>query len=496
MLLCWTGDYPAQCEVGNFINCGILPCRRHHLRGTNIANQSTYYIANNRYHARFPVEARVLEDEVAKMSEIESEDRPTVRGALARQNGYTGLSILHRLHKLYGFNVILDTVFDMMHNIPLNVVRKDLNRCLSDETVSKSTLDKRLQAMPWTSELKDGRIPKSCTKIGHWKSEEYRKFAFPASECVLGGLIEDEDFSIWRLAARMIEMVYYYERNGWKEDDVKLFDNLAKHHIILVEEQLGLDQCVVIAHNLEHAAEDIQRFSSPDNYWCEVYERAVTNYIATSSNKKNIELTFAKAEGRRELLKSLKCKLRKQEERRPGNSNQSKFCGSSVSEAQKLYSELLSESSPANGGILVGKQQNNHYKLSGHEMLLLHELFPTAERIEADCFHFSRLWKPCANRDGILYRAGQNVIITDDNEIDQENVACVDAFICAVVDNQFHSLLRGSLYPAMKDNNGVPEIYCYNYGKIVVPSVQQLIIPTEKILRKVVLYPDPFKTCV
>ena len=79
--------------------------------------------------------------------------------------------------------------------------------------------------------------------------------------------------------------------------------------MILVEEELGLDQCVVTAHNLEHTTEDIIRFSSPDNYWCEVYERAVSHYIATSSNKKNIELTFAKAEARRELLKSLKRKV-------------------------------------------------------------------------------------------------------------------------------------------------------------------------------------------
>ena len=48
LLLLWTGDYPAQCEVGKFINCGIFPCRRHYLRGTNICNRSTYYIANNR----------------------------------------------------------------------------------------------------------------------------------------------------------------------------------------------------------------------------------------------------------------------------------------------------------------------------------------------------------------------------------------------------------------------------------------------------------------
>lgn len=90
---------------------------------------------------------------------------------------------------------------------------------------------------------------------------------------------------------------------------MKLSDNLSKRHMILVEEVLGLDQCVVTAHNLEHTTEDITRFASPDNYWCEVYERAVSHYIATSSNKKNIELTFAKAEARRELLKSLNSKV-------------------------------------------------------------------------------------------------------------------------------------------------------------------------------------------
>ena len=58
---------------------------------------------------------------------------------------------------------------------------------------------------------------------------------------VLGGLIEDDDFTIWVLAARMAEMVYYYGRNGWKEGDVTLFDNLAKRHII-TEDKLGIGQ--------------------------------------------------------------------------------------------------------------------------------------------------------------------------------------------------------------------------------------------------------------
>ena len=75
LLLLWTRDYPAKCEVGKFINCGIFPCRQHYLRGTNIGNRSTYYIANNRHRIRFPVQPRVSVDEVPRMSQIEEEDR-------------------------------------------------------------------------------------------------------------------------------------------------------------------------------------------------------------------------------------------------------------------------------------------------------------------------------------------------------------------------------------------------------------------------------------
>lgn len=56
-------------------------------------------------------------------------------------------------------------------------------------------------------------------------------------------------------------------------------------------------------HNLIHMPEDIVRFSAPDNVWCYVFERAVRGYVERSSNKKNLESTFAKAECRREFLK-------------------------------------------------------------------------------------------------------------------------------------------------------------------------------------------------
>lgn len=33
ILLLWTGDYLAQCEVGKFVQGGIFPCRRDKLKG-------------------------------------------------------------------------------------------------------------------------------------------------------------------------------------------------------------------------------------------------------------------------------------------------------------------------------------------------------------------------------------------------------------------------------------------------------------------------------
>ena len=33
LILLWTGDYPAQHEVGKFIKHGVMPCRRDKLKG-------------------------------------------------------------------------------------------------------------------------------------------------------------------------------------------------------------------------------------------------------------------------------------------------------------------------------------------------------------------------------------------------------------------------------------------------------------------------------
>lgn len=101
-----------------------------------------------------------------------------------------------------------DLVFDVMHNVPLNVIGHHLHYYLDEGLVSPHQIEEKLDLMPWTpgeiwnigvliliqlliinSELKNGRVPKSVTRLGYWKAEELQKFAYPASEYILGGLL-------------------------------------------------------------------------------------------------------------------------------------------------------------------------------------------------------------------------------------------------------------------------------------------------------------------
>ncbi|XP_044180985.1 uncharacterized protein LOC122962134 [Acropora millepora] len=289
LILLWTGDYPAQHEVGKFIKHWLLPCRRDKLKGTiNPEGGSTYYYVNNRYHARYPWEKRKLDEDLETMKDIGEEDRKTVWANKSKNSGYTGLSILYRLHKLYGFDIFRDLVYDTMHNLPTNVISAQLKSFISSEKIDSKLVDQRLDSFPWTAELKDGRVPKGFgSRLAFWKAEELHKFAFPASEVIFADLLDDTDFHIWQLSVRMTELVFS-KRDGWSHDDVNLFGKLAQRYLVITEEHRGLTSCTVTEHNILHIASDAMRFSHPDNYWCFSFERAVRRYVTTKSNFKNI----------------------------------------------------------------------------------------------------------------------------------------------------------------------------------------------------------------
>lgn len=85
------------------------------------------------------------------MKEIADEDCCTVHEKLSRGTGYTGLSILHRLNSLYGFDVIRDIVFDVIYNLPLNIVGCSLKQLIAEEKLDAKEVDERLANFPWTA---------------------------------------------------------------------------------------------------------------------------------------------------------------------------------------------------------------------------------------------------------------------------------------------------------------------------------------------------------
>jgi len=309
ILLCFTGDYPAICEIGKFLNGGKNPCRRCKVQGQKLptADHHQMYYGENRIHGRHPYEQRNLVMEIDIMTEIQGELRTSKRKQLSSKKGFTGLSILHQLYPLYGFNVLKDLVYDIHHALPLNVIKNQIDRFVEEGILDPKKVEKRLESVPWTSELKDGRMPSGFDKRrGHWKAEEYQKFCFPISEWILEGLLPPEEYEIWSTLPRLTELHYVSGRNGWTSDMITQNQNLALKFNILSEEIQGLQMCRITNHNLLHLSEDLERFSASDNYWCYGFERAVKKYVSRTSNCKHIEKTYAMAEERRELIKVLK----------------------------------------------------------------------------------------------------------------------------------------------------------------------------------------------
>ena len=112
--------------------------------------QKHYYYPGFREQFRFPPEKRDIAEELPLMFEIEQEERVTVRERRSRESGFLGVSLLHRLHRLYKFDVIKDLVFDVMHLVPLNLVKRRFEYFLSNSLLDTERVQPALEKIPWT----------------------------------------------------------------------------------------------------------------------------------------------------------------------------------------------------------------------------------------------------------------------------------------------------------------------------------------------------------
>ena len=111
-------------------------------------------------------------------------------------------------------------------------------------------------------------------KLGFWKSEEFSKLSLVAPY-ILHSQIPKEPYECFCLLTRIHQPIFSKELriDGWTQHHIKLLHNLLWKHAILLESLYGITSCTENVEYSLHMAEDIERHSTLDNYWCYLYER-------------------------------------------------------------------------------------------------------------------------------------------------------------------------------------------------------------------------------
>lgn len=119
--------------------------------GVYVSGTNHYYYPGFRKCGRFPYEKKSITNSIDTLRDIEEEERISVKQLKAKNEGHTGLSILHRLHALYDFEYNRDLVYDELHAFSLNIVKNHLQFLRDDENaVNWQEADRRLDKFPWT----------------------------------------------------------------------------------------------------------------------------------------------------------------------------------------------------------------------------------------------------------------------------------------------------------------------------------------------------------
>ncbi len=118
------------------------------------------------------------------------------------------------------------------------------------------------------------------------------RFSSVAKE-VLAHKIPSKAYDCYMLLCDAVQMLYskQLQAEGWQNNHIARLEKLLWTHAIRAEEFYGLQMCTENLEYSVHAAEDIRRHSSMDNYSCELYERAILRHKGQKHNAKGIEKT-------------------------------------------------------------------------------------------------------------------------------------------------------------------------------------------------------------
>ncbi len=315
--------------------------------------------------------------------------------------------------------------------------------------------------MTWTTELKDGRVPKiprDAQKLGHWKAEEFSKFIL-AAPVILRHLLPRKSYKCFLTGIHKLVFSKSLRVQGWHEEHRTYFKRLLWSHAILYEEKYGIG---ARSENVEyslHIPEDINRHSTLDNYWCYLYERQVKYYKQQTSNMKALCKTFTDRASQLHFVKTFLA-THPDPPRVPAYdlvklSKPPVFLSSSSVQAAINLKEFLASQqalSPdiersLSNGILLGKpsyKQLTERELSDIQYWLRDVELPNV------CQTYSRLMK-CTDYDmAVVYRTGEYVLVRDAQTEGREWLAhLTDIIVYGPIAGQFHYLMEPIFLPRL-----------------------------------------------
>lgn len=236
-------------------------------------------------------------------------------------------------------------------------------------------------------------------------------------------------------------------------------------------------------------------FGPPDNFWCYNFERAVGRYISISTNFKNIEITFARAELRREVLK-VRSSLKAQ-----GNSSaetvsypKEAHYGSlaELENAKQHFSDGANHLAKING-ILVGASKPVHLFEEVQRNSILAQFGQdqgiTGESLSDVAQECRSIYFTSVNGNkGMLYRVGENIIVSVEDG--DECVLTITQLLRTNVSHEYHLFVVGDCFQAVIYNSE-KQLHQWSKGALVRPSSTEKIVHSSKIQQKVMLFPDP-----
>ena len=228
--------------------------------------------------------------------ETDSAPSTAHRKQLVKQNGVIGESLFYRLYNLCGFDPIYDLVIDDACDWiqPSEI----LELMLSQPTIlRRDELDNALGYVPWTTELKSGRIPSTLSSynsrnkchLGNWKSETL------VAPYVLHSIVPHDIYNCYSLLCQIHREVYCkcWRIEGWTNSVVQYLKELLWSHAIHYEHLYGTSASTENVEYSLHLPDDIMRHLSPDNYWWYMYERQVCFHKRQTTNQTQLCKTFS-----------------------------------------------------------------------------------------------------------------------------------------------------------------------------------------------------------